>query len=102
MQIIKQLSKMIDEEINDAEKYINCAMKYKADRPVLAKTFYELSLSEMDHMSKLHGAVVQVIEEYRAENGEPPEAMIAIYDYLHEQQIEKSAMVKSKQQIFNS
>lgn len=39
MKLIEKLSAMVDEEIEDATKYAKCAVKYKDDRPALAKTF---------------------------------------------------------------
>ena len=100
MKIIKELSGYIDEEIDGAKTYAENALKYKEENPDLAKMFYTMSIQEMDHMAELHKHVVDIIQKYRKENGEPPAPMIAVYEYLHERQIAEAAKVKAMQAMF--
>ena len=100
MKIIKRLSEMISEEIRDADNYIQCALNHRMDNPSLADTFFKLSQEEMNHMAMLHDQVTRIIEAYRKEHGDPPPAMMAVYEYLHGQQIDAAAQVKAKQMMY--
>ena len=101
MKIIKCLSEKIKEELKDAEAYIDLAMEWKKDETEAADVFAELSAEEMGHVDKLHTEVTQLISRYRQTQGEPPAGMLAIYDYLHEQQIENAMRVKVKQKMYD-
>lgn len=94
MKIIKKLSDMIADELEGAEEYAKCALKYKDENPTLAKTLYDIATDEMRHVGLLHGEVVAIIEAYRKKEGDPPAAMMAVYEYLHEKQIEEANEVK--------
>ena len=100
MKIIETLSEKIEEEINDAKEYARMALEYRDEYPALAQTLYDLSTEEMGHMSRLHTTVANIIEQYRKDKGEPPAAMMAVYDYLHKKQIVQAAEAKNLQAMF--
>lgn len=102
MKIIKCLSEKIEEELHDAEAYIDLAMDWKTEQPETANVFYELSLEEMGHVDKLHDDVARQISEYRQTNGEPPKGMLSLYEWLHGKHIAEAMRIKVKQGIFNS
>lgn len=101
MEIIKNLSEKIEDELEDADKYIKCALRVKEDYPQLAETYYKLSLEEMKHMAMLHDEVVKIINDYKKTN-EVPVGMKAIYDYLHERHIKYASKIRAKQDSFKT
>lgn len=101
MQIIKKMSELIDEELDAAERYIKCANKYKMEYPTLSRTFATLCENEMQHSNILHSEVIKIIDRYRTEQGEPPADMMAIYEYVHDRQIEWAADIKRLQDLYN-
>ena len=100
MKIIKILSKKIEEEIRDAKDYAKMALQYREEYPEMARTVYNISIQEMEHMTLLHNEVANLIKKYREDNGDPPAEMLAVYNYLHEEQIEKAAEAKSLQALY--
>ncbi len=95
MKLIEKISEMIEEELEGACDYAKAAVKHKDDNPVLAKTFFDIATQELAHVSLLHDQVVRIIDEHRRTSGEPPASMMAVYDYLHDKQIEKVNKVRN-------
>ena len=102
MKLIKVLSDKIKDELHDAKDYVTMALEYKDDNPELSRTLYNISIQEMEHMNLLHNEITVIIQKWRANNGEPPAEMLAVYDYLHEQQIEEAAEVKKYQEMYRA
>ena len=100
MTIIKCLSEKIEEELEDANAYIDLAMKWKTDEPDTAEVFYELSTEEMGHVDKLHKEVADLITEYRSEHGDPPKDMMTLYNYLHDKHIGEATQIRVKQGMY--
>lgn len=94
MEKIKKISKQIHSELEDAEKYIKCALEHKEDDKDLADIYYWLSQEEMAHADKLHRTVVDQIDLYKKNTGELPVDMSALYEYVHDQEIEEAKEVK--------
>ena len=102
MKIIKCLSEKIEDELQDANDYIDLAMKWKSEEPDTAELFYELSVEEMGHMERLHKEVTELIEEHRKEHGEPPKDMMTLYEYLHEKHIGTATQIRVKQGMYKA
>jgi hypothetical protein len=100
MKIIKVLTEMIEDELEGAEHYAEKAISYKEEHPQLANTLYEISTQEMRHVNLLHEEVVAFIKKHRETNGEPPAAMMEIYEWMHTRQIEKAKEIKILQNQF--
>ena len=100
MKIIRELSDMIEDEIEGACNYAKRAVELKEEMTELADTLYSISLQEVQHINMLHSQVVTIIEKERKEHGEPPATMMAVYEYLHKKHIEKVAEIKRYQQMY--
>ena len=101
MTILKCLSEDIECTLDMAEEDIKKAMMYKDEYPTAAKAFYTKSVMLMDSIKPQHEAVVGLIEGYKKEKGEPPEAMMAVYNYMHERHINKAAAIKALQDMYS-
>lgn len=102
MKLIKELEELVEDEIHDVGKYAKMAAELKSTHPGLAQTLYTISTQEDTHQAALHSEVVKIVEEYRKKNGEPPVAMMAVYDYLHKRHVEKLADARRYQDLYKN
>jgi hypothetical protein len=102
MKLIRDLEELIDDEIHDVKKYAKMAAEVKHEHPTLAQVLFNISTQEDGHQSAIHNEVVKIIEEHRKNHGEPPAAMMAVYDYLHKRSIDKLAEARQYQDIFRN
>ena len=100
MKVIKCLSENIECTLDMAEDNIKKAIMYKDEFPAVAKALYTQSAVLMESIKGLHDTVVALIENYRKDKGEPPAPMMAIYNYMHERQINQSAQIKNLQDMY--
>ena len=94
MRVIADMSKMIEKEIKQAECYVDNALEVQAEYPDLANDYVSLAQGNLDRIGNLHNRVTKLIEAERKSNGEPPELMLKVYEYLHKQHIEDVANVR--------
>ena len=102
MKLIKLLEEKIEDEIHDIKEYAELAAEVKDEHPSLAQVLYNISVQEDAHHAALHGEVVKLIEEHRRKHGEPPAAMMAVYEYVHKRHIEKLEEARRYQDIYKS
>ena len=102
MKVIQDLEELIEEEIHDVKKYAKMAAELKQDHPALAQVLYTISTQEDGHQAALHSEVVKIIENYRKTHGDPPAAMMAVYDFMHKRSIDKLADARRYQEVYKN
>lgn len=100
MKIIRCVTEKIEEELHDAESYIDLAIEYKDVDEGTADLFAELSAEEMKHMNMLHEQVKALIDDYKENSGEPPKVMMALYEYMHSKHAADAMRIKVKQGMY--
>lgn len=100
MNVMTLLMERIDDELQDACDYAKLALEYRATDPETASLFARLSGEETTHATALHDCVLGHMEAYRQKDLEVPVAIMAVYEYSHDQQIEKAERVKRYQSMY--
>lgn len=95
MKIIKDIVDELKDELGGAEGYAERAMKYKGVDDGLSAMYAEMAKEEMGHVDKLHGRAQEIIRKYRAEKGEPPLMMQAVWDQEHKEMMKWAAEIRA-------
>ena len=95
MKLIKTLVMDIKDELAGAEHYAKLAVQYKDEDKILAENYAKMSEVELSHVNLLHAQVTRIIKEWKAANGkETPAAIQIVWDWEHEQMIDRIAGIK--------
>ena len=95
MKEIKDIVKQIREELEAADRYAKEAAKIKEVRSTDSSTYAEMARQELGHVDSLHNMAVRMIEKEKALDQQVPPAMQAVWDWEHEQMIDRVARIKS-------
>ena len=95
MKEIKYIVEDIREELKGAEHYAKIAAKLKAEHSSNASVYAEMARQELGHVDELHKMAVKAIERQRDEGVTPPAAMQAVWDWEHENMMEKTAKIRT-------
>lgn len=88
MMVIRCLVEYMNEELDDAKKYVEAAGE------TLAATYLTLAGEEIGHFTKLHDQASRLIEEARSKGTTLPAGMMELYEYEHNKLIERMAAIK--------
>ena len=100
MKKIAEIVKDIRSELEGAQNYAKQAYQYKREDKALADAFATVASQELEHVNMLHSQVVRAIQEERAAHGEPPEAMLLVWNWEHEDIMDKTARVKAMIEMY--
>ena len=97
---IKRYVEDIADELNDAKKYMEIALEYKAAGDGgRYNTYKDMSVQELAHSSNLHQFAVQDIEKLKAVYPEIPSDMMDKWNKAHVEYVEKAAWIKQMQSM---
>lgn len=94
---LKMMMNQMQDELKDAQKYINCAMEYKDKDKMLAEMYYNLSTQEMKHHDEIMAHATRILKEHPAYD---KDKMQIIFDWEKEREMEWAKDIKMKQAMY--
>lgn len=102
MREIMELAKFIRKEVNRADMYAYEAVKHKDQFPELSGHYYKAANEHLAIADDLHAGAVRLIEATRRSGAQPTEAMLKMWEYEHEMQIEEKDAVLRKLSMYRA
>lgn len=81
----------IDDELDGAHKYVECAIVKKEDSPEMSDMYIRLAATEMEHAQMLHDATKKFLEKNDA-----PKELWAVWHWQNEKYLDRSAHIRAK------
>lgn len=100
MDKIKKYSKLMIDEILDANMYIDMACKARTSNEEIAEDFVEIAKQELHHKDILHKVLKEYVEDYEDKNGKSVE-METILDFVADINSDMEAPVIAKMKTFD-
>ena len=100
MDKIKKYSKLMFDEILDANMSIDMACKSKSSNEEISEDFLEIAKQELHHKDILHKALTEYVEDYEDRSGKSVE-METVLDFVADINAEMEAPVIAKMKTFD-
>lgn len=97
MKKLEWIIERIDEELNDAETYIDKALICKDRNPEWANSYYQISQQELAHAEVVHNIAAKMLDNFTEEI---PGGIEWFWDREHARYIDKAARIKVKYDIY--
>lgn len=92
--IIRQEFEQMDDELDGAREYAQCALHLKDEDKELADVYVSLARTELDHYQKLYNQMTRVMTNYRSEHGDLSPELQEFYDWQRTKTLDCMAEVK--------
>lgn len=102
MREIMEVAKFIRKEVARADMYAYEAVKHKEQYPDLAQHYYKAAQDHLAIADSLHAGAVRMIDMTKRSGANPPEAMLRMWEFEHEMQIEEKDAVLRKLAMFKA
>lgn len=94
MKRISTLLEQMDDELDGAREYAQCALHLKDEDKELADVYVSLARTELDHYQKLYNQMTRVMTNYRSEHGDLSPELQEFYDWQRTKTMDCMAEVK--------
>ena len=99
--MLEYFKTLLCDELHGAEEYIKLALEFKATYPEWAKTFVNMSATELEHATNIYKMAEMSYKETADAYSEPPEFLHEMWEYIVDKYTKKTAKVKYMHEAFN-
>lgn len=91
---IKDIVEDIREELDGAKHYAEKAVRFKGMDSARMNAYADMARQELAHVDNLHKMAVKLIEAQRASGASVPASMQVVWDWEHENMMDKAARIR--------